>query len=383
MRIAFIGQKGIPVQFGGIERHVEELAVRLAKNGHQVFAYTRPWYTPATRRTFKGVQLISLPSINTKHLDAISHTFLATMHALFGNYDVIHYHGVGPALLSFIPRIFKPRVKVVTTFHCIDRKHQKWGIFARLALKLGESAACAFSHQTITVSKTLQYYCSQIYNQDTLYIPNGVGRKRANYQDNLIRQEFDLEPNGYILAVSRLVRHKGIHYLIDAYRQLNTKKKLVIVGGSAFTDDYVEELRTMAFGDKNIVFTGYQQGEILDQLFANAYILVQPSEFEGLPITVLEAMSHGKAVLTSDIAENMEVVHGQGFTFRNRNIKDLKRRLEFLLQNSALVKKVGADSRDFVMENYNWDDIVKKTVRLYKDLLGYNVRFLAEVKQKV
>ncbi|MFA6533567.1 MAG: glycosyltransferase family 4 protein [Patescibacteria group bacterium] len=370
MRIAFIGQKGIPVKFGGIERHAEELAARLVKNGHQVFVYTRPWYSDPELKEFQGIKLISLPSINTKHLDAISHTFVATIHALFAPYDVIHYHGVGPALLSFIPRIFKPSARVVVTFHCIDRKHQKWGWFARLTLKLGEMAACAFAHKTIAVSKSLQFYCSQIYNCEAVYIPSGASWKPAVVADNLLAEKFGLDQDDYILTVSRLVRHKGIHYLIDGYRALKTDKKLVIVGDSAFTDDYVKELREAAKDDPRIIFTGYQGGAELEQLFAHAYLVVQPSESEGLPLSVLEAMSYSRAVLSSDIAENLEVVKDHGFSFKNKDVADLVSQLELLLSRPDLVKTVGSAGRDYINQNYNWDDIARKTGDVYKELLA-------------
>jgi glycosyltransferase involved in cell wall biosynthesis len=383
MRIAFIGQKGIPTKFGGIERHVEELAVRLAKSGNAVFVYCRPWYTPVTMTNYQGIHLINLPSVQTKHLDAITHTFLASLHALFADYDVIHYHGVGPALLAFIPRLFKPNVKIVVTFHCIDRKHKKWGLFARLALKLGEWAACHFAHQTIVVSKTLQYYCSQIYNTDTIYIPHGVTRRRVNYGDDLIKKSFDLVKDSYIVVVSRLVGHKGIHYLISAYNQLKTKKKLVIVGGSAFTDKYVNYLKDLAYGNHNIIFTGYQEGKVLDQLFANAYLVVHPSEFEGLPLTVLEAMSYGKAVLSSDIAENLELVRGHGFTFRNKSIKDLALKLERLLANAESVQKTGQESREYVAKNYNWEEVARKTLAVYRDSTGYKKMKIEMASEKI
>ncbi|MFA5076240.1 MAG: glycosyltransferase family 4 protein [Patescibacteria group bacterium] len=370
MRIAFIGQKGIPTKFGGIERHVEELSRRLVKAGNQVFVYCRPWYTPKNRSRFQGINLVTLPSIQRKHLDAISHTLISTLHALTQDYDIIHYHGVGPALLSFIPRIFKPKTKVIVTFHCIDRKHQKWGWFARLSLKLGEAAACYFPHKTITVSKTLQYYCSQIFNCDTVYIPNGVSPK-GKYDDNLIKQKFALEKGSYILAVARLVRHKGIHYLVQAYQHLHTNKKLVIVGGSAFTDDYVDELKQLAANSPQIIFTGYQEGKMLDQLFNNAFLVVHPSESEGLPLAVLEAMSYGTPVLASDIAENLEVVKGNGFSFRNKSVSDLERKLKFLLGQPLLVRKIGRQSRGYVMENYNWDDIVQKIQVVYDEEMGY------------
>jgi len=368
MKIAFIGQKGLPARFGGIERHVEELAVRLVKAGHAVTVYARPWYTPSTVKNYRGVTVTTLSSLHTKNFDAISHTFLATIRAIRGNFDVIHYHGVGPALLAFIPRLVSPKVKVVVTFHCIDRKHQKWGFFARAMLKMGEWAACRFAHQTIAVSQTIQHYCANVYDRDTVYIPNGVERQSAAADSDLIAERFGLKKNGYIACVARLVRHKGIHYAIAAYQQLATTKKLVIVGGSAFTDDYVDELKVLANDNPKIIFTGYQQGEMLDQLFANAAFIVHPSESEGLPLTVLEAMSYGKTVLASDIPENMEILRGFGFSFRNKSISDLKRKLSFLLARPTLLKTTGQQAKHYVLANYHWDDIAAKTSQLYERL---------------
>lgn len=372
MKIAMIGQKGLPAIYGGVERHVEELSKRLVKHGHEVYAYTRPYYSVKGQKKYQDINLVSIPSIHTKHLDAISHTFFATIHALFQDYDIIHFHAVGPSLLAWIPRLFKPSVKIVSTFHCIDRKHQKWGWFARLSLRLGELASLKFAHKTITVSKTLHQYCREAYDRDTDYIPNGINRPEIIQNDFDIKELFNLEKDCYILAVSRLVRHKGLHYLIKAYRQLDTDKKLVIVGDSAFTDEYVEGLKSLASGNSNIIFTGWQSGKILDELYSNAYLFAHPSESEGLPLVVLEAMSFGICVLASDIPENLEVIETRkqnyGFSFRNREINDLRKQLQHLVDNPKLVKETGALAREYVVENYNWLAIAAKTDHLYKEV---------------
>jgi len=373
MRIAMIGQKGIPALYGGIERHVDELSKGLADLGQDVFVYCRPWYSKDRADEIDGVKLVYTPSLCSKHFDAITHTFISIIHATLKGFDVIHIHGVGPALLSWLPKFIKPRQKVVVTFHCIDRKHQKWGIFARLMLRLGEYSACRFSDRTITVSRTLSQYCAEAYDSMTQYIPNGVTLTNANGSKEL--SQFGLEPNGYIVMVSRLVRHKGAHYLIEAYRQLKERnpgalgnKKLVFVGDSAFTDDYVKELRDMAADDQDIIFTGYQSGEALKQLFENAYVCVHPSESEGLPIAVLEAMSYGLPVIASDIPENMEVVEEAGLSFENKNIEDLVRKLEEYLPQSETLKNIGDKAREFVGQNYNWKDISREVSGLYFDL---------------
>ncbi|MFH2105335.1 MAG: glycosyltransferase family 4 protein, partial [Parcubacteria group bacterium] len=306
MKIAFIGQKGIPAKGGGVERHVEELAVRLAKLGNEVYVYSRKHYTGYNQPSYKGVNLIYLPSIRAKNLEAISHSSLATLDALRRKFDVVHYHGVGPATLALIPRLLKRKTKVITTFHCRDQFHQKWSPPARLYLRFGEMAAAKFPHQTIAVSNVIKDVCAEKYNSNkAARIPNGVMVKE--YPGSEMINKFGLKSGQYLMTCARLVRHKGIHYLIEAFNELkasnpeNLKKlKLAVVGDSVYTDKYVRELKEMAEKNDDIIFTGFQSDKTLAQLFQNAYVYIHPSEAEGLPITVLEAMKFGKAVLVSD-----------------------------------------------------------------------------------
>lgn len=377
MKIAMIGQKGIPTKYGGIEKHVEELSIRLAQKNNEVYVYTRPYYTNKDKKNYQGVHLISLPSIHTKHLDAISHTFLATMHAIFNNYDIIHFHGVGPSLLTFIPKLLKPKTKIVATFHCIDRQHQKWGFFAKLMLWLGEKAICWFADEVVAVSKTIQNYCYEAYNRDSCYIPNGISAVQ-NIKPSLIEHKYNLKGNDYILLVTRLIPHKGVQYLISAYQEIKTNKKLVIVGDSSFTDDYVKKLKILANHNPNIIFTGWLSGQILSELYSNAYLYVQPSESEGLPISVLEAASYGKCVLASDIPANLEIVSECGISFVNKNINDLADKLNYLLREPLLVEKTGKYAKKFVLKNYNWQDISENTNNLYKNLLHKETTVIKE-----
>ena len=305
-----------------------------------------------------------------KHFDAIFHTFTSTIHAFFQKPDIIHYHGVGPALLSWIPRIFSPKTKVVATMHCLDRYHQKWGFLARFMLRVGEWAGCSFAHQAISVSKTIQSYCLNEYQKSTVYIPNGVAL--AKPQNCSLIDQWNITPGKYLLMVSRLVKHKGAHYLLDAWqiaRQQNPELlkdyKLVIVGGSSFTDDYVAQLQQIARGDNSIVFTDWQKGQTLEELYANATLLVHPSENEGLPITVLQAMAHARPVLVSDISEHKEVISDERFWFSNANVVSLTQKITELMQNPELLKEKGIKNKAQVEKNYNWKDITKQTVALY------------------
>ncbi|MFA6421980.1 MAG: glycosyltransferase family 4 protein [Candidatus Buchananbacteria bacterium] len=369
MKIAFIGQKGIPTQQGGIEKHVEELSTRLAKGGFDVTVYSRPHYSGITTKKYKhkGVDIINLPSINTKNLDAITHTFISSIHAISKNYDVIHYHGVGPSLLSWMPRVFSPKSKVVVTFHSIDRLQKKWGPFAKLMLTVGEWAACKFPHETITASKIMQIYTQKHFNSKTNYIPNGVGIPKV--KETEILKKLGLRKKQYILCVSRLIQHKGIHTLIKAYKKLDTNKKLVIVGEGSNTESYIKLLKKLADGDKNIIFAGKQIGDDLKTIFTNAFVFVQPSEAEGLSIALLEAMSYGLPLIISDIPENKEPTNGYALEFINKNFMDLSRQLNFAIKHPNHIRETAKTAKEHTIKHYNWNDITKKTANLYEQLI--------------
>ena len=377
MRIAMVGQKGIPATCGGVERHVEELAKELAKNGHEVLVYARAWYRKMLTAENKisaslpaNITIIFTPSIHTKHLDAITHTLTSTIHALTQPVDVIHFHGVGPSLLSWIPRLFAPRIKVVATFHSMDRYQYKWGVIAKWFLSLGEKFACLFPHETITVSRGLYLYCLNQFQKNTTYIPNGVpvwnGEK---YPEKLIN--WNLAPEKYLLTMSRLIKGKGIHYLVAAWKTMRAHSpeilknyKLVIVGDG--DENYLNELYALANGDHDIVFTGAQYGDNLKSLLANAALFVHPSENEGLPLAVLEAMSFGRAVVVSDIPAHQEIIRDSRFWFNTADVTSLTNKLTELLQQPEILHSAGAANKTIVAEHYSWKDIAEKVEKVYQ-----------------
>jgi len=370
LRVYVIGQKGIPRSGelgGGIETHVEELTTRMAAHGHKVFVYVRPWFLNKPTGRYRGVHLIRKWAFKSKNLEAIFHTFLCSLDVLKRDADIIHYHGVGPSTLAWIPRVFKPSAKVIVTFHSQDRFHKKWGLFARVYLPWGEWTACRFPHRTIVVSHNLAVYCARRFKTQAVYIPNGVKPSIVKKFNELA--QFGLKPNEYFLVVARLVQHKGIHYLIQAYQGLRCKKKLVIVGAPSFSDEYLKFLKALAEGNRNIIFTGFRSGDTLKQLFAHAYVYVHPSESEGLSITILEAMSYGNCVLISDIPENLETIDHSGFSFRSGNVTDLRKKMRYLLDNPKIVEKKGALAKKFINKNFNWDEIVANTEKLYIESL--------------
>ncbi|MDD4995642.1 MAG: glycosyltransferase family 4 protein [Patescibacteria group bacterium] len=367
LKIYMIGQKGIPKSGelgGGIETHVEAVATRLAAHGHRVFVYVRPWFQKERTRKYNGVTLLRRWTFQSKNLEAIIHTFICTLDVLGRDVDIIHYHGVGPSTLAWIPRLFKKSAKVLVTFHSQDRFHKKWGLAARFYLAWGEWTACHFPHYTIAVSQNIAIYCARRFKREAVYIPNGVEPGIVRRSDEL--EQFGVRPDGYFLVVARLVQHKGIHYLIQAYQGLKTQKKLVIVGAPSFSSQYLKFLEALAEGNRNIIFAGFRTGDTLRQLFAHCYTYVHPSESEGLSITILEAMSFGKCVLISDIPENLETIDHSGFSFRSGNVTDLRQKMEYLLANPAMVKHKGARAKKFIGEFFNWEKIVESIEGLYR-----------------
>lgn len=365
MKIAIIGQKGIPVIAGGVERHVDDLSRQLVKLGHEVYVYTRWNYSDRRAQEYEGVRLINLPSIPTKHLDAISHTLLAIFDLMRRPVDVVHFHSIGPSALIWLARILKPNTPIVATFHSQCYHHRKWKFPARAALRAAEMLCCFFADKVIAINRNLADYASHRYNINPVYIPNGVLLPKAYGSDN-IRERWGLEPNSYILSMGRLIAHKGIHYLIEAFKQIDTDKKLAIVGDGFFTDSYVQELKQMALDDKRIIFTGVQSGEVAQELYAHAYAFVQPSESEGLSIAMLEAMSYQKPMIVSDIPENRVAIEGAGVLFVNRCVSDLKNKLEALIKNPDQAAILGARARQRVEDRYNWEVIARDVEFVYK-----------------
>lgn len=371
MKIAMIGQKGMPALHGGVERHVHELSVRLVERGHTVIAYARDWYSPKKLPELDGVQLVYTPTVHTKHIDTILHTCTSTIDAMKRNVDVYHYHGVGPALLAWLPRLFRSHARVIVTFHSIDRMHEKWGWLAKRMLTLGEWAACRFAHQTVTVSQGIHDYAKARYGKDTVLIHNAVPLYDRNTNTNALEQ-FGLVSGEYVMVVSRLIAHKGITYLIDAWKQLHeagvtSGKKLAIVGDGYYSDSYVNMLHKMAAGDDTIVFTGFQSGATLAQLYSHAMMMVHPSDNEGLPLSVLEAMSYGLPVLASDIDGHKDLIRHPAYTFAQSSVKSLAAKLQHMLEAPAhQLLHEGKRNRQKIMDEFNQEHAVQAFEAVYE-----------------
>ncbi len=370
MKISMIGHKRIPSREGGVEIVVEELSTRMVKLGHEVTCYNRGGKHVLDKKQkvdnikkYKGVKLKKVLTIDKKGLAATTSSFFGTLKILFSNADVVHYHAEGPCVM--IPIIkWLSRKKVIVTIHGLDWQRAKWGGFATKYIKFGEKIAVKYADEIIVLSKNVQKYFKDTYGRNTTFISNGVNEPEI-LENKIITEKYGLKKDDYILFLGRIVPEKGIHYLIDAFNELNTTKKLVIAGGASDTNTYYLELKEKAKNNSNIIFTGFVQGEELQELYSNAYIYCLPSDVEGMPLSLLEAMSYGNCCLTSDIDECSEVLQDKGVTFKKSNVKDLSKRLQELLNNKLKVQEFKTNAQKYVLNNYNWDYIVDETLNIY------------------
>lgn len=361
MKIAIVGTRGITVTYSGIETSVNEVSRRLAERGHQIIVYCRRTKNRKfPTQSFQNIKLVYIPTVHSKHFGTFIHALFSTLHLLFSDVDIVHFHALGPSIFSFLPRLLNK--KTLVSIHGLDWKRKKWKYVARLFLKLCEYPAIYFPNKTIVVSKTIKDYFETKFKKKVYYIPNGVN---AHSEDTNIRE--NVNKAEYILFVGRLVPEKGIHYLIKAFSELKTNIKLIIVGESSFTNDYVSYLRSVSVS--NIEFLGFVETEMLQDLYKNAYVFVLPSEVEGSPVALLEAMSHGICALASDIPECLEVIGDCGVSFRSSDYLDLKDKLRYLIDNPDVVSQMGSRAKKHVCEQYIWEPIINELESLYTSLL--------------
>ena len=369
-KIAMFGHKRWSRE-GGVEIVVKELCTRMAQKGCEVTCYNRSGhhvsgaeYDSVDETEYKGITQKYVPTIEKKGLAAVSSSFFAALCSAFGKYDVVHIHAEGPAFFSCLPKMLGKRV--VVTIHGIDWQREKWQSgFGSKFIRQGEKNAVKYADEIIVLSKGVQEYFKETYGRETHFIPNGVNRPQIR-KANLITEKFGLKKDSYILFLGRLVPEKGIRYLVEAFKNVKTDKKLVIAGGSSDTDSFMEELKELAKSDDRILFTGFVQGAMLDELYSNAYIYTLPSDLEGMPLSLLEAMSYGNCCLVSDIPECAEVVEDKALVFQKSNVEDLQEKLQDACDHPEMVIKMKNQAADFICEKYNWDEVVKETMKLYR-----------------
>ena len=367
IRVAFIGGRGVVSKYSGIETYYEEVGRRLCEMGFRVSIYCRTYFTPSMENHL-GMRLIRLPTVRSKHLETLVHTLLSTIHVMFTNCDIVHFHALGPALFSFIPRLVGK--KTVVTVQGLDWRRKKWGRLASLTLKMGEVASARLPDLTMVVSRELHGYYGTRYGVETEYVPNGAMLRQRTTPTKIL--EWGLDPDNYILFLGRFSPEKNLHLLIEAYEMLNINQKLVLAGGSSQTGAYETQLRKHA--NDRVIFLDWVSGELLTELLTNAALFVLPSDLEGLSLALLDAMGAGVCVLASDIPENREVIGDAGFTFRPGDVKDLARMLALLASDLEVRSAAARAGRRIVEERYLWSQIVDEIGCCYQKLSGRTVK---------
>lgn len=369
LRIAMLGQKNINTREGGIEVVVEELSTRMVKKGHDVTCYNRS--EKGKRKDsvkkdsmYEGVRLKEVITVYYKGIAAATSSFFAAISCAFGRYDVVHFHAEGPCAMIWLPKLFGKRC--IATIHGIDWKREKWqGHIASKYIHFGEKCAVKYADEIIVLSREMQQYFWDTYQRRTVYIPNAIDMpKKRDVKE--IRKLWGLESSGYILFLGRLVPEKGLRYLVKAFKHVRTDKKLVIAGGASDSQYFVKELKKLAREDKRIIFTGHVEGNVLEELYSNAYVFTLPSDLEGMSISLLEAMSYGNCCLTSDIAESVEVIEDKGITFRKSDVNDLRDQLQALCDDELIVRRYRQNVAQFVCDKYKWDEVIEDTLKLYR-----------------
>ncbi|MBQ4087341.1 MAG: glycosyltransferase family 4 protein [Clostridia bacterium] len=369
-----IGHKVIPSRRGGIEKVLTTLCPIMVERGNEVTCYNRSsdrveneYVGTVERKTYRGVRLKKAVTLPVRGVSAMIASFTAAIAASFGRYDVLHFHAEGPCAAMWIPKLFGK--KCVATVHGLDWQREKWGKgFASKYIHLGEKMLAKYADEIIVLSKSAQDYFKETYQRDAVIIPNGIEKPNRKEADE-IKKLYGLEKDGYICIVSRLTAEKGIHYLIDAYNQIKTDKKLVIAGDTSDTDEYVALLKEKAKKNPNIYFTGFISGDVLNEIYTNAYAACLPSDLEGMSLSLLEALSYGNAVLCSDIPENTAVAEEHALYFQKGNTQELAEKLQELCDNAELAERLRCGTEEFILSKYNWIDVAEKTCSLYRSIL--------------
>lgn len=363
MRIAMIGLKALPPRYGGFETAADEIGRRLVKLGHEVIVYNRSGLSTHAGKSYEGIRLVTLPTIQTKNLSAIVHSFLSSVHVVFLRPDVVHYFITGTTLFAPIPRLFG--AKTVCSVDGTDWQRKKWGRLARLYLRFSERIATRFCSALISDSLEVQEYYKAQYGAASSFIPYGMRESRENGTEVLER--LGLKSREYVLFVGRLVPENNVHVLVRAFEAARTDKKLVIVGDDPWGHEYVQSLK--ASRDPRIIFAGGLYGQGYVQLQKNAYTFVLPDEVGGTHPSLVEAMGFGNCVLVNDTGSNLEVIGDAGFSYAGSGGDEaLRDRLQFLLDRPAVVEEYRRKAAQRAESCYRWDDVVRKHLELYEQL---------------
>lgn len=393
MKIAVIGVKGLPANQGGIEHYCQAMYPRMEERGHSVDLYARssyvkkPWFSVYKHQ---GVRVICLPSLPIRGLDALTNSCFAAIAAAVKGYDVVHFHALGPSLFSFIPRWFSS-ARVIATCQGLDWQRGKWGKLSSKIIYLGEKSAAKYSHKMVVVSQALKSYFEETYGIEPVYIPNGPGIYAESDSNFSFVKSFNLQPGKYLLFLGRLVPEKRPDLLIEAFQRINHSDwKLVLAGGDSDTTEYIAKLHKLAKNDPNIIFAGELKDRYLAEMVRGAGLFVLPSDLEGLPLAMLEAMREGVPVLASDIPPHQQLISGdraapanavRGLMFSSGSVSSCAEALQQAMVQPEKLMAMAKKAQEHVKANYSWEKITTENLAVYDYNYDSNRKPLT-IKQK-
>ena len=364
MRIAILGTRGIPANYGGFETFAEELGVRLATRGHEVTVYCRTSNHAQPISEYRGVRLVTLPSIRTKSLDTLSHTFLSTLHVLGQKADIAYYCNSANSIFVWLPRVWG--IKTILNTDGIEWERTKWNWLGRTYYKWAERVAARLPHMLVSDSRVIQRYYRDKFGVESAFVAYGADVVRRGTGQELLAP-LGVEPERFILFVSRLEPENNAHVVVKAFEGVKTDMKLLVVGSAPYADAYITRLKSTK--DRRILFPGGLYGDTYQALRANAYVYVNAMEVGGTHPAILEAMGAGNCVLVSDIAYNEETVAEAGVSFRNKDADDLREKLQWLVDHPDEVRRNGQKAVERVRTRYSWEGVVDEYEALFEGLL--------------
>jgi len=362
MKIALLGTRGIPASYSGFETCVEQLGQRLVQRGHEVTVYCRSHHVTYEGSHYKGMRLVKLPTIANKYLDTMVHSFISSLHALSQGYDVGLYFIAGNSPVTWIPRIVG--TKTILNVDGLDWKREKWPALAKKYIQFAEFLATKLPNVCMTDSHVVQEYYFQKFGQQPPYIPYGSDVETVLPSEMMTK--YGLEPGKYVLFVGRLVPENNAHHLVQAFRELDTNFKCVIVGDAPYAEEYIGRLKELANNDPRIIFTGYVFGSGYHELGSNAYIFVESSGVGGTHPALVEAMAFGNCVVVNNTPENMETISDAGLSYNGAlGAKDLKDALQSLLENPLLVEQYREKAKKRAENVYSWEKVTDDYEQLF------------------
>jgi len=365
MKIAIMGFRGIPAKYGGFETFVEELAPRLVNRGHQVNVYGRSNIIDYRGEYYKGIRLIVLPTISHKYLDTVVHTFLSTIHCSFCRYDIVLMLNAANSPFAFIPRLTGK--KVVLNVDGIERLRKKWNLLGRLWYLFGEIFSTVFPNEIVSDAKVIRQYYWNRYRKKSIFISYGANIEKL--ATTKILDKVGIKPGEYILYVSRLEPENNAHIVIQAFKQIKTDKKLAIVGDAPYSSRYKAYLRELSQNDRRIIFAGFVFGAGYKELQSYPYCYIQATEVGGTHPALVESMGFGNCVIANGTPENIEVLGEAGMIYKKNDIEDLRKKLEYIIENPEIIPICGEKAMQRVKANYSWDAVTEKYESLFLKLV--------------